>query len=405
MLYYNTNVHAIHPCPTPCRRSSKKVAPVPRNSILPRPVRAPALPAAILALILAVPGTAGAQHAHGHDGHQHDPDKPFWGDVTFELRNDWAARSNDPDEKGNDTFLEVEAALAARLAPGLVAHSHLKFEPVRDRGPGQDRFFGDHGLYVEALYLEYEEHDRFALRGGKFGQKFGTAWYAAPGIWGTDLAEDYEIAEQIGFAVDVFFGSDDAGSHIFTAGAFFADTSVLSQSAITNRGRTRKSDGGAGNTESFSSYALALEGGGFAILPGLGYHLAYLSRGTDVPGDKRETGIAAALSYEFKVGDVEVVPLVEWVRLNDADGTPGTDETYLTTAAAFYWGPWNLALARTEKTTKSPGAPDDNDRQSQISAGYAFENGINLNLGYLRTREPGVKTDTYGLMADYTITF
>src|SRR3546814_21075551 len=95
------------------------------------------------------------------------------------------------------------------------------------------------------------------------------AWDVAPGIWGTDLAEDYELAEQIGVAGDLRFGGEGVGKHALTLGTFFADTTFLSRSAFTDRGRTRLSDGGAGNPEDFSPFPVALEGTALPTLPAL----------------------------------------------------------------------------------------------------------------------------------------
>lgn len=243
------------------------------------------------------------------------------------------------------------------------------------------------------------------MRGGKFTQTFGIAWDTAPGIWGTDFAEDYELSEQIGIAADAGFGSATAGRHTVTMGTFFADTTVLSESAVANRGRTRRTDGGAGNTENFSSYALALEGSEIAALPGFGYHLAYASRGTGQPGETRETGFAAALSYAAMIDGIDVAPLVEWVRFNDRDGTPGTDVTYLTTGIGLTWGKWNLALSRTAREQEAAGGSDSDDNLAQISAGYAFDNGIGFNIGYRHSKESGRATDTYGFLVDYAVAF
>src|SRR3546814_10831198 len=112
---------------------------------------------------------------------------------------DWSSDVCSSDLR-NDAYVEIETALEAAITDAFSAKTLLVLEPVRDPDPGDDRFFfEDHGLYAEDLFGEYDAVGRFAVRAGKFGQKFGIAWDVAPGIWGTDLAEDYELAEQIGF--------------------------------------------------------------------------------------------------------------------------------------------------------------------------------------------------------------
>ena len=54
-------------------------------------------------------------------------------------------------------------------------------------------------------------------------------------------------------------GSTSAGKIALTTSLYTVDTTVLSESAFTNRGRTSLDDGGAGNTESLDSFAIALD--------------------------------------------------------------------------------------------------------------------------------------------------
>jgi hypothetical protein len=278
-------------------------------------------------------------------GQERAPDNWFSGEALIEFHNDWSPSSDDASNERNDMYVKVQTALEARLTPRLKAASVFVYEPVRSPAAGRDRTFENEGLYVQELFLTYAD-ERFGLRGGKSGQKFGIAWAAAPGIWGTDFAEDYEISEQVGVAGDIRFAAT-GGKHTFTIGTFFADTTILSESALTNRGRTRKSAGGAGNTGDFSSYTVTLEGKDFSAVPGLIYHLSHMSRGADGAGETTEKGYAAGLQYTFTAGAVEIAALVEGVHFSDRSGTAGSDADYLTTAVGASWKKWNLALSRT----------------------------------------------------------
>lgn len=335
--------------------------------------------------------------AHAESGGVH-------GEVAIEFHSDWTTNSDDPANERGDTNIKIEAGIEAELASNLKLKSLAIVEPVLDPAEGEDRFFDDEGLYLQEFFAEYEGKT-FAVRAGKFGQKFGVAWDSAPGIWGTDFAEDYEMAEQIGVAADLRFGSKDSGAHVFTVGTFFADTSFLSQSALTNRGRTRKSDGGPGNTEDFSSFSVALEGGKIPALTGLHYHLAYIYRDAEGADETAETGLAAAVSIKVPAGAVALVPLIEYVALNDTGGTRGTDVRYLTTSLGAEYGKWNVALSRTARETASTDAADVNDSLFQVSAGYVFDTGIGVNVGWRQAREEGVDSDALGLLVDYAVQF
>lgn len=331
-------------------------------------------------------------------------EKTVSGEAKFEMHNNWAHRSDAAANERNDIWLKIEAVTEAKIAPGLALKTQVTVEPVSDPEPGKDRFFGDQGAYLQNVFLEYET-GAVAMRGGKFGQKFGTAWEAAPGIWGKDFAKGYELAEQVGFAADYNFGSAAMGKHVVTAGSFFADTSVLSESVITNRHRKQHSAGGAGNTEDFSNFSVALAGSDIPALPGLRYHLAHASRGSDGAGEVREKGTVGGLQFVVKMGTIEATPLLEYAHFTDREGTSGTDKDYLTAAIRFDYGKWNLALARTDRKTKAAGSSDVDDHSSQASVGYAFDGGIVLSGGYRKVQESGVDTDTIGLLAEYVVKY
>jgi hypothetical protein len=324
---------------------------------------------------------------------------PFAGNISLELQSDWTFHSQDPDEKLLDTFATIEAEFSLTLAPGLNVITLLDFEPVSDPEPGEDRLFGDMGLYAEALYGEFDS-EVFALRIGKFGQKFGIAWDVAPGIWGADFA-DYELDEQMGIAGELRVNAKRGGKHSLTLGSFFTDTTILSDSAITRRGRTRKSDGGPGNTEDFSSFSIALEGGHIASFRRFGYHVAFVRRDANGPDERDEIGYAAAATFGFEFGEIEILPLVEWARLQNQDGAPGVDTNFLTIAAELKHGPWSLALVWTGRRTSASGQADQHDRFAESSLGYGFENGIKISTGWRHTNEADITADTLGVLIEY----
>ncbi len=331
-------------------------------------------------------------------------EKTVSGEAKFELHNDWAARADERSNKRNDAWLKIEAVTDVRVSPGLTFKTQVTVEPVSDAEPGKDRYFGDQGAYLQNIYLEYETGP-FALRGGKFGQKFGTAWEAAPGIWGREFAKNYELAEQWGFAADYTLAAGDAGKHTVTAGSFFADTTVLSESVVTNRHRTRHSAGGAGNAENFSNFSLALAGNDIKALPGLRYNLAWTSRDSDGAGEKTERGIVGGLQFGAKLGSVDVTPLIEWANFDNREGTSGKDANYLTTALRFDYGKWNLALARTDRRTQESGSAAIDDQSSQASIGYAFENGFTVSTGYRNVEESSKVTETLGVLVEYILKY
>ncbi|MBT5495072.1 MAG: hypothetical protein HOK54_04965 [Alphaproteobacteria bacterium] len=328
------------------------------------------------------------------------------GEIAFEIENDYAFSSDDATEEFNNLFLKIEPVVKLAFSKELSINTGLVLEQVQEPAiKGDNRVFDDQGLFVEVLTLDYET-GAVHLSGGKMGVNFGTAWDVTPGVYGTDLAGEYEMAENIGLLASYSHDMGAAGSHKLTAQTFFLDTSGLAESAFTRRQKTRQAAGGPGNAGDFSSFALSLDGEGFEQLPGFGYHVAYVQHTNDTVNSTDETRFAVGGRYEFKLsGDVGVQPLVEYARFDDADGTANQDRSYVTTALGFTYGNWNAAIAGTFKETEAADGTDTNEEQFQVSAGYLFPIGVGVDLGYKRARNAGVDTDTVGALVTYGYSF
>ena len=351
--------------------------------------------AALLALALATPNAlAETGNAFPRIG----------GEVSIEIQNDFAFRSDDPDSEINDLFTTTEPTIRLEFSPELAIRAGLVLEPVADPEPGEDRVFADHGLFVEVLTIDYEAGD-VALHAGKFAANFGIAWDAAPGIFGTDMAEDYEMSERLGVGGSVMLGNERIGRLDLSASVFFLDTSFLADSYPRGRGNTSRSDGGPSNTETLASYALALDGD-LAAAAGLAYHLGFIDQARGEGGARRERGFAGALQYQTEIADgVTLAPLAEFVRFGNLGNESGVNRTYLTLAAEIGWGAWKAVAAYTGRFADTPAAGDDRDFQTQLSLGYEFDSGLAVELGWKRAREARVDTDTLGLLLSYEFAF
>ena len=336
----------------------------------------------------------------------------FEAEIDIEIQDDWTFDSDDPDAELNDLFTTTEPALALYLLPGLSIQSGLVLEPAADPDPGEDRYFEDHGAFAEQLYLLYE-HELFSLYGGKFNLPFGVGWDLAPGVYGTDVAEGfYEQVERIGGGGAVNFGGDGIGGegfgqHRLSAQTYFADTTFLSESALKNRGRARESDGGVSNTEDFSSVAFSLDGGGFPGAPlDLNYHLGVMYQGRGEGDPEDELGFAAALHGGIELAEgVTLEPILEYVHFDNAGGAR-LDRDIFTAGFGLSHGPWNAAFSYSGVFTDPDDPADDLDvNQFQVSAGYAFDFGLDFDLGYKFVEEEGVDSHVFGGILHYVIDF
>lgn len=317
--------------------------------------------------------------------------------IAAEVENDYTHKSDDKSAEINDLFVTIEPAIVVNLTNGFSVQSGLTMEPVFDPSPFKDRAFKDTGIYVETLFLNYEMGN-LNVFAGKIDPTFGIAWDAAPGIYGADIAEDYQLTERIGGGFSYKMMPAGGGEHTFTANAFFADTTFLSNSAITKRGRTSRTDGGASNTGSPQSVSVTLDGGEFPGMPGLSYHLGvrFQKKGRGDAGN--ETGFAAGLQKEIDLGnDQKLGILFEVAHFKNQDGGPD-DASYATLGAEFTNGPWNAAVSGTIRNIDVSGGSDTKDHLLQASAGYEFENGVSVNVGYKIFRESKIDGHTVGIV-------
>jgi hypothetical protein len=120
------------------------------------------------------------------------------GELSVEVENDWTYDSDDRANQNNDLYTTLDPSVTVQLSPSWSIFAHAVLEPLRNPEQFENRAFEDHGLYLEGLYLAYE-NGPFGAKAGKLNVGFGVAWDITPGVFGTDFAEDgYETSERIG---------------------------------------------------------------------------------------------------------------------------------------------------------------------------------------------------------------
>lgn len=360
-------------------------------------------PAVLTYLAAALAGTAAAYAADEVAA----PAEEVFPYVELELEttlgDDFTFRSDDPGAEINDLYPEAALSVKVGLTPVFSLNAGLTLEPVRDLEPFEDRVFGDIGLYVDTLNVQ-AEIGGFNLVAGKFAPGFGRAWDNTPGVYGTSFAEDYELSEQIGLGAAYAF-SGALGTHTLGANVFFADTSVLSDSIFTRRGRLSVSDGGAGNTGRLDNVSLTLDGGEFASLAGFSYHLGYRRLS---PGDgdaAAEHGFVAGLAQETELSGGSTLDLNGEVAHFVNQGGGLDDATYLTAGVSLAKGPWHGELAASLRRIAFDGGGGRSDVMAQVSGGYTFDNGIDASLGYAATRAEDVTSHTLGVRLSKTFSY
>ncbi len=288
--------------------------------------------------------------------------------------------ADDPAAEFTDVKAEVTLVTEVELGRGFSIFSEILLETVID--PTDDVFFDDHGLFVSEIGLAYA-NDNFSVAAGKISPAFGLAWDAAPGFFGVDVAEDYELGDSIGAAVEVPFELA-GGEHAVSASVFYLDTTFLSRSIFAKRGRTTTADGGAGNTEKLDNFALQFAG----AFGETEYNLSFrhLSAGTGDVDDDR--GVSFALQHSF--GDFTV--LGEVANFDNFQGT-ADNVTYGTLGGSYTVNQWTFSASYTGRD----GIADANDYLASIGVDYDFGNDLVASFGLSQFEEDNQESNSVAL--------
>jgi hypothetical protein len=323
-------------------------------------------------------------------------------EFSIEIEDEYVFRSSDPEMELNDAFATIESELALAFDSGTGLYAKATFEPVTD--PEGDRFFEDFGLYLEELFLAYRIGEG-GFRIGKFDPNFGLAEDAAPELYGDDLAGDYELEERIGVSIDVPFDAL-GGTHVASVTAFTADTTVLSDSLFTSRGRLRRADGGVSNTAYPESFVLSLAG----EIEGTGYSLGFRrqSAGTngnadedgeaDEDGNTDEYGGVVGLTRTVDLAGIETTLFGELAYFPHFDG--GRESVrFLTVGAEADLGDFVLPAVYGLRKVEGSSA----DEIATVSLEYELRDGLSISAGYRFLQEEGETIHTVGLLLNYEL--
>jgi hypothetical protein len=335
------------------------------------------------------------------------------GEVSLEFEHDNVFDADDPDAEGSDTYNTTTISVGAYFSERFSLHGTFIFEPVLDPEPGEDRVFEDHGLYAEELYAKLT-FDPFELYAGKFNPAFGRAWDDTPGVYGTALAEDYELTERIGAGFSVEKDKTPLGKLTFKGAAFTADTSGLSNSAFTNRGQTQREDGGLSNTGDLDSFALSIESEEIPGFAGLSFNIGYVHQAAGIDDLDDQNGFVLGLQLERTYNNVKV----EWIgetayfdyggNLYDEDDDGLFVETlwyYTLGAQASINDKYRVSASYTARYADLFDGAEFDDYQYQVSAGMKLGRDWWLDAGYKFLQEQDEESHTVGLLLTKTIEF
>ena len=354
-----------------------------------------------------------------HDHGNHAGDSQFYGHLDVRIHADIITEAQEANEKFNEAYTHSHAELGMKLADNIIVNANIKLEGEssghshggESAADGSDRFFEDHPLLVGELTLNYD-NENFSAYLGKFNPVVGFNYHNFPGIYGYSQIEGYAIRERVGLGGAFKHDAGDNGTHKFNFSTFYADTSILSDSLNHRRGRTSYESSGVANTEDLSSYAISLGGSDFYSLTnnfieGLTYRLGYAMQAKGVSNEDDEYRFSVSLGYKHRISkDLTAKLVAELMDINHYTGEAGHDRAYQTTALKIEYKEWNLGTSYTQVRNDAEEADEAiTGHIYQISAGYMFDNGVGLDVGYKYSDEEAEVTKRVGAMITYDYDF
>ena len=296
-----------------------------------------------------------------------------------------------------DTGEDVLAAtinygLAVRFAEGWTVQLDAVLEPVVD--PAGDEAFEGEDAFIETLSLQYAG-EAFTVYGGKINPVFGSAADVAPGLYGVEAGESYQITEALGVGGDISLTSmlNLDGEHVLSAALFSADRSALSGSLGGLREELELADGGLANTEGLKSVALSIDG---VLANGVGYTLGHRRLATDTPGETDENTTVLGVNYAWpEDSGLDLAVMAEVAASRNADGVDGANRDFYTAGGTLGLGDWfvnAIASGWNENAT----AGDLDVRKLELSVGRALAETLVLEVGVQDVREPGASATVIG---------
>lgn len=320
-----------------------------------------------------------------------------------------------PDDAGirpfSTVFAEAEARANVNFGQYFSVYTLLRF--ARGQEQTTNSVFADEVLYVQRLFGIVHLHS-FHLYAGKIHPRFGIGWYATPGLYGGSYDTDYELVEKVGAGLR--WDLRAFGRHRFTAEVFHADNSFLAGSLIpgtTRPGLLNLSDGGAGNTGTFESFAFALSGQKMPGLKGLSYQIGWARQKASPIDQRNENSWSIAAMWNFNlIANFTLEPMGEFVSVIGQGGA-NRDVDYLTLAATLRKGAWAFAINTTQRYVRDYAA-NSYRTDSLFGASVAYEladlkrtlpwlDGFTVIAGVRQSTTFGVSGYTVGAQLKYAL--
>ena len=287
------------------------------------------------------------------------------GTVSYELAADAALASDETDAHAH-FYGKVKPDLRIHFGEAFSVRTAFEYAP-QSLMAGEDSFFEDHGVTLEALHVELGTAAGMA-RAGEYAAGFGMAHGMAPGLYGGDFAKDYELSRRMGVG-----GVAALGGPLWIAADAFEPIG-----------------------ESGTPIAFASRAGARNLLGGMDIEIG-LRHG--VYSD--ETGVSLGVMGPIGLGVAEMTWLLEGAYLDHAEGGDES-RTYVTAGLEVGSGAWRFSGTGAVRDTEIARA----DALLTASAGYALPSGLALDVGWRYVAlDEAENRHTLGARVGYEVSF
>ena len=336
-------------------------------------------------------------------------------DVSFNTQFQYGYQSFRPSGDSSNLVNTSDLTSTFRFAPRLAIYSDISLDQINGPNPGANSWLDEEGVFSSSLFVQYS-NQFVTLGGGQFTPDFGIANALAPGIFGGDYVGDYSFDDQLGLFGGLEFGDERWGRHMLSGSLFAVDRTALSNSLITQRGKTTAADGGPGNTGDLDSFAISYNAQDVPIfsMPILQYQLGAISQAAGQDGNARQYGYVAgaAVTIPFDRDALTTAsgrynalqPLVEYAHFENWTGAEGATADYLTMGLEYFHGDWDLNLSSTLRNTSGvPKQADYDDYLVQATVGYqlygyqALGGNGQVSAGWSYREDQGVESSLFAV--------
>lgn len=350
------------------------------------------------------------------------------GNIRTELFSSNHYRSNDNNQEFHQFYNRTKLSLTAKIIENLELNLAVKMAEIRQEneelqryniGSG-NRLFENHGIYLDRLYLEYNQNN-FQFFAGKNTLNFGQAWKRGDYIWSFEMpAQNYRFSEKITFGTSITAGdAKKNGQYIFTIASYFNDNKYSDNSIITQNDNnnyqfsTQNSDVNlmlneyeddytslVGNDKSFlASYYTILDiNYDFRNQEKLSYQFGYIKSGVDTRRSnitrsqiKDQKSFLANINYQYPINLNYIATIfIEYAHLDNYQGDRDRKAKLLTRNINLnFYQNYYLTYAMIEKKYLENGTNGIDRSVGELSAGYKFDknnilNGLSIFAGLKR---------------------